>query len=1354
MFANATVVTVGNGTAGSATLEVYGWDYSANGSIGDVAFSATQLLINGGTISYTGPGTANETTQAGQGNQNGRPFTIGTGGATLDEEGTGLWELNPINVASTNITNGLTLTGAGSGGGQFDGVLSGNGALTKTGSGTWILTGSSTYTGNTTVSGGTLNITSTGLINPVFANATVVTVGNGTAGSATLEVYGWDYSANGSIGDVAFTAPQLLINGGTISYTGPGTANETTQAGQGHQNGRPFTIGTGGATLDEEGTGLWELNPTGATSTDITNGLMLTGAGSGGAQFDGVLSGTGALTKTGSGTWTLTGASTYTGNTTISGGTLNITSTGIINSVSTASAVVVTVGNGTAASATLEVYGWDYSANGSIGDVALSAPQLLINGGTIRYTGPGTANETTQAGQGNQTGRPFTIGTGGATLDEEGTGLWELNPNVTSTNIANGLTLTGAGSGGGQFDGVLSGNGALTKTGSGTWTLTGASTYTGGTTISGGTLRVSGSGTLGSTSGSVALGGGTLDLGGTSQTVGAVTITSAAASGNTIQNGSLTGSSFAISNSSGNAAVTANLLGAATSLTMSGGGTLTLSGANTYGGGTAVNAGTLAIAGSGTLGATTGSLTMGGGTLDLGTTSQTVGAVSIASAPSSGNTIQNGSLTATSYAASNPSGNAIVTSNLLGVGTALTMLGGGTLTLSGTNTYSGGTQITGGTLRLGGSSALPSGSTLSLSAGGNLDLDGQSPTVATLNGSGGVIASSGASSTLTVSGGGSFGGMINDYFGTNNGQTVALAVSGGALTLSGSNGYSGGTQVSAGTLVVTNSLGSATGGGNVSVASGAMLGGGGFIQGPTSVAAGGILAPSGVAGATTTTNLSGGLTLADGASTRSGAVLDFNLVAPTNGDLVTTGNLYLGTNGVLNINPFGGGGELATGYYPLIDFTSLTSSGNTAATWSVNVTGDSGHSYSFVIVGGDQFDLIVSPTTASGSGTWISNTNMVYGATANWSSGLVPDNTPGNYYTATFGGTTPSNGQEANILLENGNNQATNFTVGGLVFTSTSVPYVVGSDGSGSLTLDNGGNSGGPSVVVGSGVTEPTIFANLILGDTVTKSTTFNIAGGSILDVSGPISESASHTGQSLTLTGGGTLQLDAPNTYTGATNVSAGTLLITSTASIASTSISVSPGATLQLAGTTAALPSNANISNGTGSGAHGNFVMTGAATQTVGVISGTSYLIPDSNSVNATAYSGNTTVGDGNTAASLTATQILQNSLTINAGSTVTIAPSGGDSMSAAPTTSGAVASGAATADSGSSDAAAGGDLLTAIQAAIGSRRDQQHDRSAARKPHRGDRALGGNRSGFGRELVGKPRSGGAAAEFIRRG
>ena len=88
---------------------------------------------------------------------------------------------------------------------------------------------------------------------------------------------------------------------------------------------------------------------------------------------------------------------------------------------------------------------------------------------------------------------------------------------------------------------------------------------------------------------------------------------------------------------------------------------------------------------------------------------------------------------------------------------------------------------------------------------------------------------------------------------------------------------------------------------------------------------------------------------------------------------------------------------------------------------------------------------------------------------------------------------------------------------------------------------------------------------------------------------------------------------------------------------------------------------------------------MLTGAATETVGTISGDTHQITDG-SQQVTVYSGNTTVGDGTNAASLTATQILQNTLTINAGSTVTIAPSG----SGIPTDAVAAASSVATSDS----------------------------------------------------------------------
>ena len=67
---------------------------------------------------------------------------------------------------------------------------------------------------------------------------------------------------------------------------------------------------------------------------------------------------------------------------------------------------------------------------------------------------------------------------------------------------------------------------------------------------------------------------------------------------------------------------------------------------------------------------------------------------------------------------------------------------------------------------------------------------------------------------------------------------------------------------------------------------------------------------------------------------------------------------------------------------------------------------------------------------------------------------------------------------------------------------------------------------------------------------------------------------------------------------------------------------------------------------------------MLAGGTTESVGAITSD----PTTNGDGAQVYAGNTTVGDGTSPASLTATQILQNTLTINAGSTVTIAPSAG--------------------------------------------------------------------------------------------
>ena len=88
-----------------------------------------------------------------------------------------------------------------------------------------------------------------------------------------------------------------------------------------------------------------------------------------------------------------------------------------------------------------------------------------------------------------------------------------------------------------------------------------------------------------------------------------------------------------------------------------------------------------------------------------------------------------------------------------------------------------------------------------------------------------------------------FSGVISDG-GEEGGVGGSLTkVGSGSLELSGVNTYTGGTTVSAGTLIVSNTTGSATGTGAVSVNAGT-LGGSGIISGAVTVNSGAFLAPA------------------------------------------------------------------------------------------------------------------------------------------------------------------------------------------------------------------------------------------------------------------------------------------------------------------------------------------------------------------------------------------------------------------------------------------------------------------------------------------------------------------------------
>ncbi|MFG1091919.1 autotransporter-associated beta strand repeat-containing protein [Salmonella enterica] len=655
-----------------------------------------------------------------------------TGGTTIS--GGTLVATNVDALGSGDVTDDATLEL--NTGGTFDNAIGGSGNVVKSGADTLTLSGSNSYTGGTTISGGTL----------VASNVEALGTGDVT-NNATLELNtGGDFINNiGGTGRVEKSGDDTLTLSGSNTYTGGTLINGGTLVASNVE-----ALGTGDVTDNA----TLELNT--------------------GGTFDNAISGSGQVVKSGDETLTLSGTNSYTGGTTISGGTLVATNVEALGSGDVTDDATLELNTGGT---------FDNAISGS-GQVVKSGDKMLTLSGANSYSG--------------------------GTLISDGT-LVASNVEALGTgDVTNNATL--ALNTGGDFTNNISGSGQVVKSGDDTLTLSGANSYTGGTTISGGTLVATNVDALGTgdvtNSSTLELNtGGTFDnaISGSGQVVKSGDETLTLSGSNTYTGGTLiSGGTLVATNvdALGTGDVTDNatlelntggtfdnVISGSGQVVKSGDDTLTLSGSNTYTGGTLINGGTLVASNVEALG--TGDVT-DNATLELNTGGTFDNAIS-----GSGQVVKSGDET---------------------------------LTLSGTNSYTGGTTISGGTLVATNVEALGSGdvtddATLELNTGGTFDnaISGSGQVVKsgdkmlTLSGansySGGTLISDGTlvasnvealgtgdvtnNATLELNTGGDFTNNISG-----SGQVVKSGDD--TLTLSGANSYTGGTTISGGTLVATN----------------------------------------------------------------------------------------------------------------------------------------------------------------------------------------------------------------------------------------------------------------------------------------------------------------------------------------------------------------------------------------------------------------------------------------------------------------------------------------------------------------------------------------------------------------------
>lgn len=611
--------TEGDITLGAATTTINTLKMEANGG---------PALINPGTTETLNIVTGGILLQAGSG-----ALTIGTTG----NDGT-LTAGGPVNTAGT-----LDIANRSSNPFTINSVIADNGTgvvgLGFVGPGTTILTGDNTYTGQTVLGEGRLQIGDGGttgslstaaLVNDgtlIFNRSDSLTQGvhfsnviSGTGsvvhdGSGTLTLNG----GNAYMG-------KTVINSGTLSIadeTAIGSAPTVFAADHLTLNSATLAT-TASLSLNDPTRGI-TLSGTGGTF-DIADGTTTT------IGFDNTITGSGGLTKVNAGMLLISGPSTYIGVTTINEGILQINDSAALGST-TGNTIINSTGSITSSVGTL---GGQLRLNGSLtvaenitiigtGDATNFQRAISAQNGDSAITGVITMDSN----------RTYRIGASNGTLT---LGLIERTAGNSARVV---FDPSGAGSGTVIVSQAMQTNGgAVTVHGGGLLILNAANNDIGDTHVqNSSTLRIgaddalSTTGTLrigqntGSTSTSTGGAIGTFDLNGFNQTINDLE----ASRGATTQPGTSrlitnsapsTTSTLTVGN--GNRSDTFDGViedGAGTlAFTKVGTGTQTLTGANTYTGSTIVSGGTLALSGDGSFADSSHIRIDSGATLDVAAT--------------------------------------------------------------------------------------------------------------------------------------------------------------------------------------------------------------------------------------------------------------------------------------------------------------------------------------------------------------------------------------------------------------------------------------------------------------------------------------------------------------------------------------------------------------------------------------------------------------------------------------------------------------------------------------------------------------------------------------------------------------